>query len=107
MLFPRRRWATRVVEKTSFSTRSREATALIEMLIWASKQLSSRVPVAERVLVSAMRMVHNQSAILNLAAALDVHPAAAEEALAELQEAAISIATEHGMPDVVRLAGRP
>jgi hypothetical protein len=107
MLFPRRRWAIRVVEKTSFSIRSREATALIEMLIWASKQLPNEAPVAERVLMSAMTMVHNQSAIVDLAAELDVHPVAAQKTLAELQEAAILVATERGMPEVVRLARRP
>jgi DNA-binding transcriptional regulator YhcF (GntR family) len=53
-----------------------------------------------------MTIAHDQSAIVNLAAELDVHPAAAEKALAELQEAAISVATEHGMPDLVRLARR-
>jgi hypothetical protein len=106
MLFPRRGWAIRVIKKTSFSIRSREATTLIEMLIWASKQLPSQAPVGERVLISAMTMVHNQSAIVDLAAELDLHPVAAQKALAELQEAAISVATEHGMPDLVRLARR-
>src|SRR5215475_14294793 len=57
MFFARRRWATRVVKKTGFPIRSLEATELIEMLIWASKQFPSRVPVAESVLMSAMRMV--------------------------------------------------
>jgi hypothetical protein len=107
MLSPRRRWAVRVVEKTSFAIRSREATALIEMLIWASKQLPSQAPIAERVLMSAMTMVQNQSAIVDLAAELDVHPVAAQKALAELQEASISVATERGMPDFVRFARRP
>jgi hypothetical protein len=106
MFFARRRWATRVVEKTGFPIRSREATELIEMLIWASKQFPSRVPAAESVLVSAMRMVHNQSAMVNLANGLDGDLVAAEKALAQLSEAAIAVATEHGMPDFVRLARR-
>jgi hypothetical protein len=61
---------------------------------------------AESVLVSAVRMVHNQSAIVNLANGLDGDLVAADKALAELSEAAIAVATEHGMPDFVRLARR-
>jgi hypothetical protein len=106
MFFAGRRWATRVVKKTGFPIRSREATALIEMLIWASKQFPSRVPVAESVLMSAMTMIHNQRAVISLAEDLDGNPVAAEKALAELSEAAIAVATEHGMPDFVRLARR-
>ena len=106
MFFARRRWAARVVEKTGFPVRSRQASELIEMLIWASKQFPSRAPVAESVLIAGMRMVHNQSAIVNLANGLDGDLVAAEKALARLSEAAVAVATEHGMPDVVRLGRR-
>jgi hypothetical protein len=77
------------------------------MLIWASKQFPSQVPVAESVLMPAITMVHNQSAVISLAEDLDEDPVAAEKTLAHLSEAAIAVATEHGMPDLVRLARRP
>jgi len=106
MLFPRRRWAIRVVEKAGFPIGSQEATLLIDLLIWASKQDPKQVPPAEGVLISALRMVHNQTAVLKVADELAVSLVAAENALARLPQAAIAVAAEHGMNEFVKIATR-
>jgi hypothetical protein len=100
----RRLWAMRVIEKAGFPIGSMEAKVLIDMLIWASKHTPKQVPISESVLISAIRMQHNQTAIAKLADVLIVHPAAAENALAKLPIAAIGVAVEHGMTDFAKWA---
>src|SRR5262249_56469857 len=63
LIFPRRRWATRIIEKAGFPIRSREATVLIDLLIWASKRNQQGLPIAEQALIPPFRMAYNQSAI--------------------------------------------
>jgi hypothetical protein len=108
MIFPRRRWAIRVIEKAGFATQSREGTILLDLLVQASKQNSptGSLPTAEQVLTSALRMVENQFAIIKVAEALAVSPLAAETALARLPQAAIAVAAEHGMKQFVEIAIR-
>lgn len=100
----RRLWATRVIEKAGFPIGSREAKVLIDMLIWASKHTPQQVPISESVLISAIRMQHNQTAIVKIADDLIVDPAAAKNALAKLPIAAIGVAVEHGMTDFTKWA---
>jgi hypothetical protein len=102
--FGRRRWAIRVVEKTSTPVTSRAGTAMIELLIFASKQ--TPLPVAESVLIPAARIGHNQYAVVRLAEELAVHPAAAEKPLMELRGAARQVAAEHGYAKVVEVIDR-
>lgn len=106
MLFPRRCWAVRVVAKAGFRVPSREARTLIGMLIFASRQQPSKLPVAEQVLISAMRMFLNQSAVVKLAEELAASPAAAEEGLKRLPEAALAVASEYGLTAFVETVNR-
>ena len=106
MIFPRRRWATRIIEKAGFPIRSREATVLIDLLIWASKRNQQGLPIAEQVLIPALRMVYNQSAIVKVAEELALSSIAAENALDKLPQAAIAVAAEHGLNEFVELATR-
>src|SRR5271165_4833939 len=108
MIFPRRRWAIRVIEKAGFATQSREATILLDLLVRASKQNSpmGSLPTAEQVLISALRMVENQFAIIKVAEELAVSPLAAETALARLSQAAIAVAAERGMKQFAEIAIR-
>src|SRR3954464_5061212 len=83
--FGRRRWAIRVIERTTSPVMSRAGTAMIELLIFASKQTPLSVP--ESILVPAARIGENQSAIVRLAEELAVHPAAAKKALMKMRAA--------------------
>jgi hypothetical protein len=114
MLFPRRRWAIRIIEKAGFRIQSREASVLIELIIWASKQnqrmmersIGQSLPVRDGVLVAAMAMENNQSAVVRVAEELAVHPVAAEKALAQLATAARDVAIENGLSKLIEITGR-
>jgi hypothetical protein len=83
---------------------SRAGTAMIELLIFASKQTPLSVP--ESILVPAARIGENQSAIVRLAEELAVHPAAAKKALMKMRAAARQVAAEHGYTKIVELIDR-
>ena len=106
MLFSRRRWATRVVEKAGFSSGSGEARVLIDLLMRASKEHSKELPTAEQVFFAALRLFHDQTAIAGVAKELEVSSLAAERSLAKLPKAAIDLASEHRMQQFVEVAKR-
>jgi hypothetical protein len=59
------------------------------------------------VLITALKRTSNPTAIDRLTDELPITPIAAENAPANLAEAAIAVAAEHGMNDFVRTAQRP
>jgi hypothetical protein len=76
------------------------------LLIRASKNNPKELPVAEQVLVSALRLFDDQSAIAKVAEELAVPSSAAERALAKLPKAAIAVASENRMRSFVQVANR-
>jgi hypothetical protein len=104
MLFPRRRWAVRLIEKMGLPIKSREATILVDFVIRASKQNEQMIkrstekslPTAELVLLAASRMASNQSAVMQLAKELAVNVVAAHNVLIKLSKAAHDVASENG-----------
>jgi hypothetical protein len=113
MLFQRRTWATRIVHKMGLPMRSHEATLLTGLAIWASKQQPVMVDRADksltkrdRVLLAAMEMADNQSAVLKVAEELTVHPLAAEELLDRFRRSAISLAKENGLEEIANVGMR-
>jgi hypothetical protein len=79
-------------QEGGFPIRSREAKLLIDLLMRASKESSKGLPTAEQVLLSALRMFHDKTAVVKVAKGLAVSPLAAERALAKLPNAAITLA---------------
>ena len=67
MLFSRRRWATRVVEKAGFPSGSGEARVLIDLLMRASRENSQQLPTAEQVFFAALRLFHDKAAVARVA----------------------------------------
>jgi hypothetical protein len=67
MLFPRRTWALRVIERMGLPARSPQATLLAEMMIFAAKDeaiemevaIGRKLPKPEGVLLAGLAMAHN------------------------------------------------
>ena len=106
MIFPRRRWAIRVIKKAGFAIRSREGRVLTGLLIGASKKNPKELPIAEQVLFAALRMFHSQTAVNNVVEGLAVSPLAAERALAKLPNAAIAVAAQRKMEQFIQVANQ-
>lgn len=106
MIFPRRRWSVRVIKAAGFQIRSLEASLLIDLLMHASKKNLKGLPVAEQVLLSALRMFQDRTAVAKVAEKLAISSSAAERALATLPKAAIAVATENKMKSFVEVANR-
>jgi len=111
MLFPRRTWATRVIGKMGLPIKSKEATALIELLIWASKEdtktmnevagfsLSTR----DLIITWSTRMYRNQSAVTQFAKDASLNEAEALETLKAMRTAGLAMAAELGMQKLLEL----
>ena len=106
MILPQRRWAIRVSNKAGFQTRSREASLLIQLLIRASRNNPKGLPVAEQVLIAALRMFHDRTTVSEVAEKLAISASAAERALASLPKAAIEVAAENKMNSFVEVVNR-
>jgi hypothetical protein len=106
LIFPRRRWAIRVIKKAGFAIRSREGRVLTGLLIGASKKNPKELPTAEQVLFAALRMFHSQTAIAKVVEEVGVSTLVAERALAKLPKAAIALAAENRMERFVDIANR-
>ena len=110
MLFPRRTWAIRVVEKIGIPIKSPEATSLISLLIWATKQdekmLKSvegkSLSVADITITWASHMERNASAVKQLSKDAKISLARAEQLLRDLKKAARAVAVEHKMTAVLQ-----
>lgn len=111
MLFPRRTWATRVVGKMGLPIKSREATALIELLIWASKQDTKMMKdvvglsLSPRDLIVAwsVQMYRNPSAVKQFAKEASLGDAQALKILQDLRTAGLAMAAEFGMHKLLEL----
>src|SRR5262249_28644179 len=114
MLFPRRTWATRVIRKMGVPIKSKEATALIELLIWASKEdtkMMKDVAVfslssSELIVAWATRMYRNRSAVWQFAEEASIDEAQALEILKDMRTAGMALAQEHGMKKLLELENR-
>jgi hypothetical protein len=114
MLFPRRTWATRVIGKMGLPIKSKEATALIDLLIWASKEdthlmkdvAGFSLSPGELIVKWACAMHRNQSAKQKFAEKASLDVADAARVLEEMHVAGIGLATEHKMQKLLELEGR-
>ena len=114
MLFPRRTWATRVIDKMGIPIKSKEATALIELLIWASKEdtkmmnevagfsLSKR----DLIITWATRMYRNQSAVTQFAKEAGLNEVEAQEILKSMRNAGMAMATELGIQKLLEIENK-
>ena len=109
MLFPRRTWAIRIVERTGLSIRSPEATKLIGIIVLASKELAVELEVAigrklqkaEAVLLAANAASYNISATLSLGRDLGLAEDDARALTARLRPAVTAVAAEAGFTTIV------
>jgi hypothetical protein len=115
MLFPRRTWATRVIGKMGLPIKSKEATALIDLLVWASKEDTQMMkgvagfslPAGELIVMWACAMHRNRSAIQRFAEKANLTLTDAARILKDMREAGIQLATEQKMAKLLEIEGRP
>jgi hypothetical protein len=105
-MLTRRHWVRRVIKKAGFPSHSREAAVLTDLLRNASKANSKQLPISEQVLVAAMRLVDDKTAVTKLTQDLAVSSVKAECDLARLPKAAIVLAAENKMNSFLQLANR-
>jgi hypothetical protein len=111
MLFPRRTWALRVTEGMGLHPKSRETTLLVDLLIWSAEQDAkmmqqagtSILPKPEGILLGAISMVNNHSAVLKTARELQIEPQTAENLLLRMRASAIALAKQNGFESLLRL----
>jgi len=105
MLFARRRWAIRIAERIKdLSIRSPTATTLIRMTIYGSKLYTRKihadtglwVRLPESVLIAAMAMAVERTAVEELGRSLAIGPDSAMRLLEGWAQAAAQLATERG-----------
>jgi hypothetical protein len=114
MLFARRRYAIRLAEKAGLDVRSPQATVLIRLTLWGAKELGRtaekatgrRVPRLEFLLMIAMRLVGNHTAINEVARVLHIEGHPARSLLLKWRHAALELAEEHGLTRLVDVALR-
>jgi hypothetical protein len=114
MLFARRRWAIRIAEKAGLSVRSPEATLLINLTLFGARELSRtaaaatghRPPKIEFILLTAMRLVGNSTAINEVARVLQIESRPARSLLLNWRHAALELAAEYGFGKLVDVALR-
>jgi hypothetical protein len=115
ILFERRRWAIRVIEKMGLPIRSAEATVLIDLAVWASKDtdansptlIRKKLPKRESVLIAAVRMADNHSAVNRVAQALKLSAIEAQNLLDRLRRAAIEVAKDNGLTKIAEVEKKP
>jgi CheY-like chemotaxis protein len=100
MFFERRRWARRIVDRVCVNMHSQEATLLVHMIIWAAKHMPAKASKREAVIMAAIGMAANQTAIARVAEELVVPPDVAQRFLARIHGAAVALARENGMQAV-------
>ena len=114
MLFALRRWSIKVMEEMGLPVASKEATILIDLLIWSSKVEAqmlrqARVPLLskpERILMGAIKMVHNPTAIDKVSNDLRIHPQAAEDLLNVMRNSGLALASRHGFELLLQTENR-
>jgi hypothetical protein len=114
MLFPRRPWALLVTERMGLAGSSNETTLLVDLLIWSAKQDErmlagselQKLSKAEGILMGALTMVNNASAVGKVARELGVDQAASVFLLRNMQTAGLSLAEEYDYSTLVEIAKR-
>jgi hypothetical protein len=84
--------------------RSREARALVGLILESAKQtdqtarttIGTKLPRAESVLLTAVRMARNTGAVAELARRLHIEPEKAHQLLGQCRDAAAALASEAG-----------
>lgn len=79
---------------------SQEAMLLVQMIIWAAKHMPAKATKREAVIMAAIGMAANQTAIARMAEELAVSPAVAKRFLEGVHGAALALARENGMQAV-------
>jgi hypothetical protein len=100
MFLERRRWARRIVERVCVNMDSQEATLLVYMIIWAAKHMPAKASKRDAVIMAAIGMAANQTAIARMAEELVVPPDVAQRFLERIHGAAVALARENGMQGV-------
>jgi Response regulator receiver domain len=100
MFFDRRRWARRIVERVCVDMDSQEATLLVHMIILAAKHMPAKASKREAVIMAAICMAANQTAIARMVEELVVPPDVAQRFLERIHGAAVALARENGMQGV-------
>ena len=114
MLFPRRTWALRVTEGMGLRVKSNETTLLADLLIWSAKQdeamfASGGMPAIskpEGILMGALTMVNNQSAVSKVATELGLSQSDSLELLRQMQASGLALVKQHNFENLVTLAKR-
>jgi hypothetical protein len=103
MLFQRRRWALRIIEKMGLSVRSREASLLVEFMISGAKNLSTAAAIGKTksILTVASTMAENTAGVATVARGLSIDIIQAQILLGRLREAAREVAMESGFDDLI------
>ncbi len=114
MLFPRRTWALRVTERMGLSGGSRETHLLVDLLIWSGKQDDAIMKAAgapqftkpESILMCAISMVNNHSAVSKIAKDLGIDQLSALSLLTQMQAAGLELIKQHEFTSLRQLAQR-
>jgi hypothetical protein len=114
MLFPRRTWALRVTERMGLAGNSIETTLLVDLLIWSAKEeaelmkeaLGKTLSKAEGILMGAVTVVNNHSAIVKVSQDLKISPQDAERLLLSMRKSALELASENNFDTIVKVATR-
>jgi DNA-binding MarR family transcriptional regulator len=114
MLFPRRTWALRVIERMGLIGGSRETHLLVDLLIWSAKQENQMLKAAgapqfskpESILMGAISMVNNHSAVSKVAKDLGLDQLSALGILTQMQAAGLDLIKQHEFTSLHKLAQR-
>ncbi|MGM4886337.1 hypothetical protein [Tardiphaga sp. 11_C7_N12_6] len=109
MFFERRRWAVRLLDHMGHFAGSRQSTALIDLLIWASK---SNAPEAapfsrkkrDQIIGWGIIMFNNPTATEKLARDARISESDAYNLLKKMKESARQLAQEHGLATLIHIA---
>ena len=114
MFFPRRTWALRITERMGLAGNSNETALLVDLLIWSAKEeaelmkeaIGKTLSKAEGILMGALTMVNNHSAIVKVSRDLRILPQDAEKLLLSMRKSALELASENNFDKIVKVATR-
>ncbi|WP_425993568.1 hypothetical protein [Afipia sp. DC4300-2b1] len=109
MFFQRRLWAVRVIDRMGRFAGSKTSTALIELLIWASKTGAiEATPFGDRkrdqIIGWSIIMFNNPTATEKLAADARIPQREAYDMLLKMKQAGRAMAEENGLTTLVHIA---
>ena|SRR5258708_6812537 len=106
LLFPRRKWAIRIVEKVCKDIKTPEATEAIELIVWGVKNSPTPLPVRDRAIITAMGLVTNQTAVAQFLKEVPMTQGRAVRFLRHIRDAAVALAKEEGLEKLVEMGLR-